>query len=421
MSGPGKQPSRGRSDPPARRRRTGLLAGTALVLVAADLITKVLAVELLAGRSVKLLGGLVYLTEARNTGAAFSFAEGATVLFTLVAAVVIVVIVRTAARLRSAPWAICLGLILGGAAGNLVDRVFRSPSPLRGAVIDWISLLDPYGRVWPIFNLADSGIVVGGITAVALASFGYEMDGRRQRGDVVPTPRTPGSPAVADAGGGDPHGHVRVLGTAGTATEPRWEEARQGGTPRPPAPPDPPTALAESARPAAAPAGGSAAGEHSPWLGRAARPAGGRTPAQAAADDLARRTEDLVRRATALTESTQELGGPRLDPPSTTTAPSPPPDPSRPAGRPGPGGAAGPAGGSGAMAAEAGDGLPDRSGPGGVAGPAGGSGATAVEAGDGLPDRSGPGGAAGPAGGSGATAAEAGDGPPDRSGEELGP
>jgi signal peptidase II len=172
------------SSQPERPRRTLLLAATALALLFADLVTKVVAVEALHGRSVRTLGGLVYLTEARNTGAAFSLAEGATVLFTAVAAVVVTVIVRTASRLRSAPWAVCLGLILGGAAGNLVDRLFRSPGPLRGAVVDWISLLDPYGDVWPIFNLADSGIVCGGILAVLLAILGYEVDGSRHRDRV---------------------------------------------------------------------------------------------------------------------------------------------------------------------------------------------------------------------------------------------
>jgi len=169
------------STEPTRPRRTRLLAVTAVTLLLADLATKMIAVGQLTGRPVRILGGLIYLTEARNSGAAFSFAEGATVLFTAVAAVVITVIVRTAPRLRSAPWAVCLGLILGGAAGNLVDRLFRSPAPLRGAVVDWISLLDPHGDVWPIFNLADSGIVVGGVLAVLLATMGYEVDGRRHR------------------------------------------------------------------------------------------------------------------------------------------------------------------------------------------------------------------------------------------------
>jgi signal peptidase II len=185
----------------ARPRRTRLLAATAATLLLADLVTKIVAVELLTGRSVRTLGGLVYLTEARNSGAAFSFAEGATVLFTAVAAVVITVIVRTAPRLRSAPWAVCLGLILGGAGGNLVDRLFRSPGPLRGAVVDWISLLDPYGNVWPIFNLADSGIVCGGVLAVLLATLGYEADGSRHRPARRPSDRTDAPPPGDDPPG----------------------------------------------------------------------------------------------------------------------------------------------------------------------------------------------------------------------------
>jgi len=161
-----------------------VLALTAAGLLAADVATKVLVVAELMGRPpVKLPGHVLWLTHTRNPGAAFSFAEGATVLFTGVAAVVIAVIVRTATRLRSVPWAISLGLVLGGAAGNLVDRLFRSPGPLRGWVVDWISLRAPDGRMlFPIFNLADSGIVCGGILAVLLAVLGYEMDGSRSRG-----------------------------------------------------------------------------------------------------------------------------------------------------------------------------------------------------------------------------------------------
>jgi signal peptidase II len=72
-----------------------------------------------------------------------------------------------------------LGLILGGAAGNLGDRLFRSPGPLRGHVVDWLSLLAPDGSVWPVFNIADSAIVVGGALLVLLAALGRDYDGRR--------------------------------------------------------------------------------------------------------------------------------------------------------------------------------------------------------------------------------------------------
>ena len=194
---------------PARPRRTAVLVATAAGLLAADVLTKVAVVAELMGREpVRLPGHFLWLTHARNPGAAFSFAEGATVLFTVVAAVVVAVIVRTATRLRSAAWAVSLGLVLGGAAGNLTDRLFRSPGPLRGHVVDWISLRTPDGRMlFPIFNLADSGIVCGGILAVLLAMLGYEMDGTRagrepdptpdgQRGpDAGPGPGRPGPPA----------------------------------------------------------------------------------------------------------------------------------------------------------------------------------------------------------------------------------
>ena len=83
------------------------------------------------------------------------------------------VILRTAKRLRSLGWAIALGLLLGGALGNLVDRLLRSPGPFRGEVVDWIQL--PH---WPVFNLADSAIVIGGCVAVLLSSRGISVDGR---------------------------------------------------------------------------------------------------------------------------------------------------------------------------------------------------------------------------------------------------
>lgn len=157
-------------------RRTALLVAVALTGLVLDAVTKHLVVARLEGRPpVRLLGGALLLAVSRNSGAAFSFAEGATVLFTAVAVAVIVVIVRAARRLRSTPWAISLGLLLAGATGNLLDRVFRAPGPGRGAVVDFIDF-----RVWPVFNVADSCIVVGGLLAVVLATRGRELDGTRR-------------------------------------------------------------------------------------------------------------------------------------------------------------------------------------------------------------------------------------------------
>ena len=167
---------------PVRRPRTRLLLLLAALVLLADLGTKLLVVATIdRGENLRVLGGLVYLTHARNTGAAFSFAEGFTVVFTLIAVAVAVVIVRTARRLASLGWAVSLGLVLGGAVGNLVDRVFREPGFLRGGVVDFVSVLAPDGEVYPIFNVADSAIVCGGVLGAVLALRGIEFDGTRGR------------------------------------------------------------------------------------------------------------------------------------------------------------------------------------------------------------------------------------------------
>jgi signal peptidase II len=136
-------------------------------------VSKVIAVDRLSNRPpVHVIDGILELTLTRNAGAAFSVGVGATVVFTVLAVVVAVIIVRSATKLRHLGWGIALGLLLGGALGNLVDRLVRSPGPLRGAVVDWIRL--PH---WPVFNVADSGIVAGGVLAVLLAMSGVELDG----------------------------------------------------------------------------------------------------------------------------------------------------------------------------------------------------------------------------------------------------
>ncbi len=142
-------------------------------VLALDLATKAYVVAELEGRRVVDLG-LLRLAVSRNPGAAFSFAEGATLVFTAVAVAVVVVILRTAKRLRSVPWALSLGLLLGGASGNLVDRLFRAPGIGRGEVVDFLDF-----KVWPVFNVADSAIVCGGILAVLLSLRGRELDGTR--------------------------------------------------------------------------------------------------------------------------------------------------------------------------------------------------------------------------------------------------
>jgi signal peptidase II len=158
-----------------RRRHVGVLIGVATLVIALDAISKVIVVATLSDRApVRLVGGLIKLEETRNSGAAFSIGGGATFLFALVAIAVIVVILRTARRLYSGPWAIVLGMLLGGATGNLIDRLVRSPGVFRGEVVDWIRL--PH---FAVFNLADSAITIGGVLAVLLAMLGRQLDGSR--------------------------------------------------------------------------------------------------------------------------------------------------------------------------------------------------------------------------------------------------
>jgi len=159
------------------KRRVGVLVGVAILVLALDIVTKVVVVATLSNRvPISLLGGFLHLRVSRNPGAAFSLGTSLTALYSLIAITVIIVILRTSRRIRSLPWAITLGLLLGGATGNLTDRIFRYPGPFRGWVVDWIQI--PH---WPVFNLADSAIVCGGILAVLLSARGTRLDGLRER------------------------------------------------------------------------------------------------------------------------------------------------------------------------------------------------------------------------------------------------
>lgn len=150
-----------------------LLVLVALLTLALDVASKLYVVEHLEGEpGRRVLGGAVTFVVSRNSGAAFSFAEGATVVFSIIAVAVAVVIVRSMRRLTSSGWAVTLGLLLGGAIGNLTDRIFRAPGIGRGAVVDFISV--PH---FASFNLADSGITVGAALAVLLSLRGIELDG----------------------------------------------------------------------------------------------------------------------------------------------------------------------------------------------------------------------------------------------------
>src|SRR6266545_2137847 len=124
-----------------KRRRLVLFAAVAVAALGLDIVSKVLvAANLDEHPPVRLLGGAIYLVETRNSGAAFALGTGATAVLTVVALAVVAIILRTARRMYSIGWAVALGLILGGALGNIVDRLFREPGVGRGHVVDWISL-----------------------------------------------------------------------------------------------------------------------------------------------------------------------------------------------------------------------------------------------------------------------------------------
>ncbi|MDL9937426.1 signal peptidase II [Gordonia sp. ABSL1-1] len=156
-------------------RVMGALSAVAAIAVGLDLLTKTIVVATLnPNEPVHIIGDVVTLHLVRNSGAAFSMASGYTWVLTVVALLVVAAIVRYSGRLRSWWWVVGLGLVLGGAIGNLIDRIFRDPKPLQGHVVDFISV-----GWWPVFNVADSAVVCGAVLLVALSLLGYDYDGTR--------------------------------------------------------------------------------------------------------------------------------------------------------------------------------------------------------------------------------------------------
>ncbi|MBC6462319.1 signal peptidase II [Actinomadura sp. HBU206391] len=221
----GATSSGGLPDKESAPRRVGVLVSVAVLALVLDVVSKIIVVARLAGREpIELFGGLLTLRVTRNSGAAFSIATGLTVVLTLIAIGVVIAILRTARRLRSLPWAVSLGLLLGGATGNLVDRLLRSPAPLKGHVVDWIELPN-----WPVFNLADSAIVCGGVLAVLLASRGLQLDGTRVTGSEKPSESPSGNgsePAPED--GSEPRSETGSEG-AGTSRDTGRDTGAGGG------------------------------------------------------------------------------------------------------------------------------------------------------------------------------------------------
>lgn len=156
-----------------------LLAVAAVVVVTDQLVKNWVVSELPEGVTVPVFGDFLRWHFVRNPGAAFSMASGSTWIFTILAAVVVIVILWQIRRLKSIPWALFLGLLLGGVLGNLTDRLTRAPGFPEGHVIDFIST--PWmwlGFNEAIYNIADIGIVSGMILFILITLLGLPIDGR---------------------------------------------------------------------------------------------------------------------------------------------------------------------------------------------------------------------------------------------------
>lgn len=174
------------------RRGPVVMLVIAALIVAVDQIAKVLAVANLEdSRPIELIGDTVRLVLLRNPGAAFSMGTEFTVVLSIVATVVVAGLLWFSRRVHSRWWAWGLGLILGGAAGNLVDRYFRAPGILQGHVVDYMAV-----GWWPVFNVADASLVTG-VIVVAVAVFrNVDFDGSRVSETLAGDKKAPASSAA---------------------------------------------------------------------------------------------------------------------------------------------------------------------------------------------------------------------------------
>jgi signal peptidase II len=169
---------------PSSRRCLTVLAGTAVLGLGLDQGSKALVVATAEGKPpVHLIGRVLTIDVSRNSGAAFSSAPTQTVLFTCLAAAAIVLIAVKAPRLRSAGWAVALGLLFAGAAGNLCDRLARAPGIGRGAVVDFIDL-----QHFATFNIADSCLTCGVVLGILLSLRGVTMTAGRSPAPAAAEP-----------------------------------------------------------------------------------------------------------------------------------------------------------------------------------------------------------------------------------------
>jgi len=165
-------------DPRARSTRGRCLTIfglVALLTYAIDLVTKVIAVDQLTDSApVQVVGHYFTFYLARNPGAAFSTGTSYTMVLSFIAIGATLVVLWTARRLGSVGWSIGLGLLLGGVLGNLTDRIFRSPAPFEGHVVDFLMFPN-----FPVFNFADVWINIAAAFIIVQALRGIRVDGLR--------------------------------------------------------------------------------------------------------------------------------------------------------------------------------------------------------------------------------------------------
>ncbi|WP_369372041.1 signal peptidase II [Promicromonospora sp. Populi] len=185
--------------PPSSGSRVLIVWTVALaaVVLAADQLTKWWAESALVenAQTIPLVGDLLGLRLIYNPGAALSIASGMTWLLTIVVVVVVVFIIRAIGRIGSRGWAVALGLLLGGAVGNLIDRLAREPGFARGHVVDFIDYAGFF-----VGNVADIAVVAAAVLIALLSLRGIGLDGKRHT-DAEPDSEPDDQP---DAAKGDP-------------------------------------------------------------------------------------------------------------------------------------------------------------------------------------------------------------------------
>lgn len=168
----------GAGRPPRSWRLAALFGAVGLVVLGLDQVTKALALQhLTPGEPVNVVGSLLKFNLIRNPGAAFSLGTSYTPVISAVQIIVAVGVVWLSRRLGSVGWAVAFGLLFGGAVGNIMDRIFREPSPFHGHVVDFLQT--PH---WAIFNVADMGVTSAAILLVIQTLRGVKLDGTKDVG-----------------------------------------------------------------------------------------------------------------------------------------------------------------------------------------------------------------------------------------------